>query len=245
MTAEKKQLHLRAFLDGLHDGVPIGLGYFAVAFSLGISAHSAGLTAFQGFVASFLTIASAGEYAAFCSIAAGATYLEVALVTLTTNLRYLLMSASLSQKVPEYTPMIHRFLMSDCITDEIFGICIARSGPFSPCYSYGAFVASVPAWSVGTALGILLGNLLPDRLVMALSVALYGMFIAIIIPPIKQNRIIGGIIIVSFALSYLFRLPQIPYIGAWSDGTKTIFLTIAISLAAALLFPVKGGDSDE
>lgn len=146
-----------------------------MAFTLGIAARSAGLTAFQGFLASLLNNASAGEYAGFTLIAAGAAYWEVALMTLITNARYLLMSCALSQKFAPDTPLRHRFLVGYDVTDEIFGIAIARPGSLDPYYNYGAMLVAMPGWAVGTALGILAGDVLPLRVVSALSVALYGM----------------------------------------------------------------------
>lgn len=115
-----------SILEGLRDGLPIGLGYFAVAFSLGIVAKNAGLTPLQGFIASFFNVASAGEYALFTSIQNSASYLEIAVITLVVNMRYLLMSCALSQRFDPKTPFIHRFFVGFGITDEIFGITIAR-----------------------------------------------------------------------------------------------------------------------
>lgn len=224
------------FLRGLKDGIPIGIGYFAVAFSLGIAARNAGLTAFQGFISSFLGNASAGEYAFFTLLAAHASYLEVAIVTLITNARYLLMSCALSQRISPSMPFWHRFTIGFDITDELFGIYIARPGYLSPAYCYGAMSVAMPAWALGTAFGIIMGNLLPLRLVSALSVALYGMFIAIIIPPARQNRVILVLVTASFLCSYIFY--YLPVIRDFSDGNRTIILTLAISAAGALLCPV-------
>ena len=224
-------------LLGMRDGLPIGLGYFAVAFSLGIAAQDAGLSAFEGFLASLLTNASAGEHAVFNLIRASAPYVEVALITLITNARYLLMGCALSQKFDVDTPLIHRLIVGFDITDEIFGITIARDGNINPYYTYGAMITSIPFWSTGTALGIIMGNLLPLRVVSALSVALYGMFIAIIVPPAKKDKVIAAIIPICFALSALFAYA--PVISELSEGNRTIILTVVISAAAALLFPIK------
>lgn len=224
-------------LEGIRDGFPIGLGYFAVAFSLGIAAKKAGLTAFQGFLASLLCNASAGEYVGFTLIAASATYIEIALATLVANARYLLMSCSLAQRLDPEMPFYHRFIMSFNITDELFGIAISRKGYLNPCYSYGAVITSMPLWALGTMLGVIAGNSLPERIVSALSVALYGMFLAIIIPPAKKNRIIAALIIISFVLS--FACAVLPVISSLAEGTRTIILTVIISAAAAALFPVK------
>ena len=173
----------KIFCDGMRDGFPIALGYFAVSFSLGIAARHAGFTPMQGFLASLLNNASAGEYAAFTLVAAQATYLEVAIITLIANARYLLMSCALAQKFSPGTPFFHRLIIAYDVTDELFGITIARPGILNPYYTYGAILLAAPAWAGGTACGIIAGNALPLRAVSALSVALYGMFLAIIIPP--------------------------------------------------------------
>lgn len=232
-----------AFKSGFKDGIPIGLGYFAVAFSLGIAAKNAGLSPFEGFLTSFLCNASAGQYAGFTIIAAGATYIEMALATLVANARYLLMSCAMSQRLDNKMPFFHRFIMGFYITDELFGAAIARPGTLNPYYTYGAAAAASPCWAVGTALGVLAGNLLPVQLVSAFSVALYGMFLAIIIPPARKSKIIAGIIAVCFACS--IAASYIPYVSELSEGTRTIILTVAISTVAALLFPVKETEESE
>lgn len=225
------------FMEGIRDGIPIGLGYLAVSFSLGIAARNAGLNAFQGFLASILNNASAGEYAAITLIAANASYFEMALITLISNARYLLMSCALSQRFSPDTPFCHRLLIGYDISDELFGITIARPGDLNPYYTYGAVAVAAPCWAVGTALGIIAGNLLPLRIVNALSVALYGMFLAVIIPPARKNRIIALLILISFAASY--GAAYLPLISTFSGGTQTIILTVGISAAAAFLFPIK------
>jgi len=232
----------KVFCEGMRDGVPIALGYFAVSFSLGIAARSAGLTPIQGFIASLFNNASAGEYAAFSLIAAGATYVEVAIITLIANARYLLMSCALAQRFAPGTPFFHRLIIGYDVTDELFGITIARPGCLNPFYTYGAITLAAPAWAMGTALGIVAGNLLPLRAVSALSVALYGMFLAIIIPPARKNKVVAALVVLSFALS--FACNYLPGIASLSDGTRTILLTVLISCGAALLFPVKN-DAEE
>ena len=227
----------RVLYEGMRDGFPIALGYFAVSFSLGIAARNAGLTPMQGFWASLLNNASAGEYAAFTLIAAKATYWEVAVITLIANARYLLMSCALAQRFAPETPFFHRLIVGYDVTDEIFGITIARPGYLNPYYTYGAILLAAPAWAIGTALGIMAGNVLPLRIVSALSVALYGMFLAIIIPPARKNRIVAGLVALSFALS--FACGYLPGVASLSGGTRTILLTVLISGAAAVLFPVK------
>lgn len=226
------------FFEGLRDGFPIGLGYFAVAFSLGIVAKNAGLTPLQGFIASTLCVASAGEYALFTSIQSAASYLEIAIITLVVNARYLLMSCALSQRFDSKTPLIPRLLVGFGVTDEIFGISIARKGFVNPLYNYGAILIAVPLWAIGTSLGIIAGNFLPPRVVSALSVALYGMFLAIIVPPSKKNLTIAISVIISFIASYICSIA--PVIKELSGGTRTIILTVLISSVVAVIRPIEG-----
>lgn len=230
-----------AFVNGIRDGVPIALGYFSVAFSLGIVAKKAGLNPFQGFLSSILNHASAGEYAEFTVIMANAPYLEMAFVILITNMRYLLMSCALSQKFDANLSYPHRILVGFGITDEIFGISIGRSGALNPYYNYGAMAIAFPSWAFGTAIGIVAGNVLPTSVVSALSVALYGMFIAIIVPVSKTNKIVGGVVVVSFLAS--FAVSRITLFRHMSDSMKISLLTIIIAGFAALLFPVNPDDS--
>ena len=143
----------KVFCEGMRDGVPIALGYFAVSFSLGIAARNAGLTPIQGFFASLFNNASAGEYAAFSLIAAGATYLEVAIITLIANARYLLMSCALAQKFAPGTPFFHRLIIGYDVTDELFGITIARPGYLNPFYTYGAIALAAPRLGHGHGAG--------------------------------------------------------------------------------------------
>lgn len=236
-TAGIQTENARAFYNGIRDGIPVGLGYLAVSFSLGIVAKNAGLTAIQAFLAGALVNASAGQYAGFTVISENATYLEMIVVILIANARYFLMSCAMSQRMKPDMPLFHRLLVGNYITDELFGLAIARPGFINPYYTYGAVIAAAPCWATGAALGVVAGNLLPLRVVSALSVALYGMFLAIIIPPAYKNKVIAGLVLVCFTASFAAsRLPMISYLSA---GTRTIILTIAISATTAFLFPVK------
>ena len=226
----------KAFFNGIRDGVPIGLGYFAVSFSLGIIAQSGGLNAIEGFICSFFTRASAGEYGAYTLMAADATYLEIIIMSLVTNLRYLLMSTALSQKFNPKTSLVTRIFVGCCVTDEIFGISIAYPGYLEPAYTFGAFAFSTPMWAAGTALGIIAGNILPTRAVSALSVALYGMFLAIIVPPSKKDKAVLCAVIAAFLISYLCSV--LPWVRELSSGTRTIILTIVIASLAAVIKPI-------
>lgn len=225
------------YKQGIRDGVPIALGYFAVSFALGIAAKQAGLNAFQATLTSFLINASAGEFAGFTLIGAGASYIEVAVMELVANARYLLMSTALSQKLSPDTPLRHRILVGFDVTDEIFGISMAVDGDLCPWYNYGAMTVAIPGWSLGTMFGVIMGNVLPAAVVSALGVGLYGMFIAIIIPPARKEKIIAGVVAASFALS--FAAAKLPVISALPSGIKTIALTVIIALISAVLFPIK------
>lgn len=218
------------------DGVPIGVGYYAVAFSLGIIASNAGLNAATGFISSLFTRASAGEYGVYSLVAAGTTFMEVVAVCCIANLRYLLMGAALSQKFAPDTPLWRRIVCSCCITDEIFGISIAYPGHLPMAYPLGATLTAATMWACGTASGIIAGNVLPDLVVSALGVALYGMFLAIIIPPCRKDRSLALIVLSSFIISSLFS--RLPFLSGISSGVRIVILTVIIAAVAAIIKPV-------
>ena len=231
---------MNKFWLGLKDGIPIGLGYFAVAFSLGIVAANAGLNASQGFLTSLLVNASAGESAGFTAIKEAVPYIQMVLVTIVANARYLLMSFALSQKIDPKAKFIHRIILGYYLTDEFFGLAISQDGYADPFYTYGAVCFAAPCWAIGAALGIIMGNILPIRIVSALSVALYGMFLAIIIPPAKKDKAVALLIVISFVSSYILsKLTNI------SSSAITIILTIVISSLGAILFPRKENEHHE
>ena len=235
---DRKKIYFR----GVKAGIPIGLGYFAVAITLGIAAKNAGFTPFQATLTSFLINASAGEYIGFTLIAAGSGYIEVFLMEAIANARYMLMSAALSQKLRGGVGTLQRMLLGFCITDENFGVSIALDERLDPVFTYGAATMAIPGWSLGTLCGAILGNVLPASLLSALGVSLYGMFISVFVREARKNKIVAGLVVVSFALSYAFSAPIFDGI---SEGIKIIILTVVISLAAALIFPVKEVKGDE
>lgn len=226
-----------AFQKGIKDGIPIALGYAAVSFALGIAARNHGLSWLEATMMSLLNNTSAGEFAALELIRIHAPYTELALTQLIINLRYLLMSCALSQKLDEHLPFLHRFLIGFDVTDEIFGISIGYPGKLNPFYSYGAMLVSIPCWAFGTCMGVLLGNVLPQSIVSALSVALYGMFLAIVIPPARESKVLACVVLVSMSASIVF--DWIPLLSQISGGMKIILLTVIVSLGAAILFPIQ------
>ena len=167
LSRPRSRSHTPALVRGMRDGVPIGLGYLAVAFSLGIAARNAGLNALSGFSGQPAQQRFRRRICGFHHHCADASYLEIAVVTLIANARYLLMSCSLSQKFAPGTPMRHRLLVGYDVTDELFGLAISCDGWLDPYYMYGAILVAAPSWAVGTALGVVVGNLLPARVVSA------------------------------------------------------------------------------
>ena len=234
------------FLRGMRDGLPIAIGYFAVSFALGIKATEAGLSVLESGLMSLLNVTSAGEAAAIALIGAGTTYFEIAFTQFVINIRYLLMSCALSQKISQSTGFLHRMLLGYGVTDEIFGISVSVDGSLSPYYSYGAMAVAIPGWTLGTILGAVMGGLLPVRISGALSVALYAMFIAIILPPARKSRVIAGIVAASMLSSAL--LSHLCTVFSWTwftEGFRIVFLTVVISLIAAVLFPVPDKNEKE
>lgn len=242
MKKEENMLSNYTFVRGIRDGIPICLGYFAVSFALGIAGRGVGMNAVQAFVMSLTMVASAGQFAAITLIGAGAGIIEMITTTVVVNLRYLLMSCSLTQKLSPETKLLHRLALSYCMTDEIFGLSISVDGFLRPVYTYGITVISVSGWCLGTVLGVVAGNILPALVTNALGVAMYGMFLAIIIPPAKENHFLGALVAVSMAASGLFSI--LPYLRTISSGFRVIILTILIAGIAAVIHPMEeSGDN--
>lgn len=226
------------FKKGLKNGIPIFLGYLAVSFTFGIQAKSMGIATWQAVLISATNLTSAGQFAALTVISAAASYIEMALTQLVINLRYCLMSSSLSQRFDTKMNPIHRYLISFGVTDEIFGVSSAyEKENVPPAYCYGLIAASWPGWVLGTALGCISGDILPPSVLSALGVALYGMFIAIIVPPAKNNKVLLGIVIISMLLSLGFAVT--PLLKEISSGFRVIILTLVIAGMAAYFFPIK------
>ncbi|MBQ9360566.1 MAG: AzlC family ABC transporter permease [Lachnospiraceae bacterium] len=229
-------MNMKLFIKGLKDGIPIAMGYLAVAFTLGIAAGNINMDAIQSFFMSFGMLASAGEYAAIVLIGSAAGVIEMIATTLVINLRYFLMSCSLSQKLSSDIPMWKRLLLAWFVTDELFGISSAVDGHLDPIYTYGAAVVSVAGWCLGTVLGVVVGDVLPVRLASAMNVALYGMFLAIIIPPARRSHFMAGLVIIAMVASFIFT--KAPMLSDISEGFRIIILTVVISGIAAYIKPV-------
>lgn len=225
------------YLKGIKDGMPIFMGYLAVSFTFGIQARMQGLTVFQSGLLSWTNVTSAGQFAGLTSMATQAALLEVIFTQFMINSRYMLMSSALSQKISPATPFYKRALMAAGVTDEVFGLSIAYPGELKPIYTYGLMTSAIPGWVLGTVLGVISGNFLPTRALSALSIALYGMLIAVIVPPSKKQNLLKGIIGISMISSFLFSV--LPVLKEISAGLRLILLTLVITSAAAYFFPIK------
>lgn len=230
-------INLKQWRKGVKDGIPIALGYIAVSFTFGIIAKQSGFNPFEALFMSITNFTSAGQFAGLTLIATSAAFLEIALTQLIINSRYFLMSAALSQKIEQNTSLLHRLIMAAGISDEVFGLSMSVKGRLNPYYTYGIISMAMPGWALGTLLGVISGNILPERMISALSIALYGMLLAVIIPPAKGNKILTALIFISMVASLLFA--TLPFLNMISSGVKIILLTIIIAGIAAILFPVK------
>ena len=172
-----------SFKQGITDGIPIALGYLAVSFTFGMMAVQGGLSIWQAVLISLTNLTSAGQFAGLDIIIAGGSLWEMALTQLIINLRYCLMSFSLSQKLRRDETWGHRYGVAFGVTDEIFGVSASKPGKVSAFYNYGVMSVAIPGWTIGTLLGAISGSILPDFIMSALGVAIYGMFLAVIIPP--------------------------------------------------------------
>ncbi len=226
---------LAAYKRGLRHGVPIALGYLSVSFAFGIQATSLGLSPLQAMMISFFNVTSAGQLAGLQLMAAGAGLTEMALTQLTINLRYALMSLSLGQKLDGSMTLPHRLLLSFCNTDEVFAVASQQPGKIGRAYLYGLTNGPFVGWVSGTLIGALAGGLLPKAVTDALGIAIYGMFIAIILPPFRRSREVRTVIAVSVALSCLLTL--VPVFHFISDGFRIILCAVAASALGAWLMP--------
>lgn len=229
------------FLKGISHGIPIALGYLSVSFGFGIMAVKSGLTITMATIISAVNLTSAGQAAGVSIIAAGGTLVEMALTQLTINLRYALMALSLSQKLDKSFSLPKRLIASYGITDEIFAVAASQPDKLRASYMYGLILISFLGWTSGTFLGAAAGNLLPQALTDAMGIVLYGMFIAIIIPPSRKERSVLLAVIIAAIISILFK-----YLFTMiSGGFAVIISAVAASAAAALIFPVKDEEEVE
>ena len=227
----------REFLGGIKDGIPIALGYLSVSFGFGIMAVSNGLSIFAAVLISMTNLTSAGQVAGLTVIASNGGMIEMAVAQFVINLRYSLMSLSLSQKLDgKFTPL-SRLAVSFGITDEIFAVASGRSGEVSKHYMAGLISLPWVGWALGTFLGAAAGEILPEKLKAALGIAIYGMFVAIFVP--AARKAVGVLVVVVIAVTASCCLKYIPVFDFISDGFIIIICTVIAAALGALLFPVK------
>ena len=229
------------FFKGLYHGIPIALGYLSVSFGFGIMAVKAGLSILAAVGISVTNLTSAGQAAGVAIIAAGGSYIEMALTQLVINIRYSLMGLSLSQRLDKSFTTPHRLLASFGITDEIFAVASAQPGRVTPWYMYGLILISFLGWSGGTLLGAAAGQFLPAAITDAMGIVLYGMFLAIIIPPARKEKSVLTAVVIAALFSILFNY----LLTAVSPGFAVIISAIAASAVAALLFPIDEEEEEQ
>lgn len=222
---------------GMKDAIPICAGYLAVGFTFGMAAIASGATAGGATMISFTNLTSAGQFAGLTVIAAAAPYFEMALTQLVINLRYALMSLSLSQKLDDSITRAERCIIAFSITDEAFALVSTQSGRVGKHYIYGIMSVCIASWTLGTFFGAVASSALPPAVSSALGIAIYGMFLAIIIPPAKKEKSITAVILIAVILSSALR--WIPVLNSISPGFAIIICTMVASAAGALIHPVK------
>ena len=226
-----------SFKKGLKDGLPIAIGYFSVSFAFGIFAIENGLTVFQAVIISLLNLTSAGQLAAVPIIAGGGTFLELALSQLVINSRYSLMSVSLSQKLSKKVKLPQKLLIAYGNTDEIFAVSVSNNGEVGTKYMLGIILLPVIGWTSGTLLGGVVGNILPPMVTAALGVAIYGMFVAIVMPVAKKEKMTALCVLLAIAISCAFR--YIPLLKVVPTGFTVIICAVVASALFAIIAPIK------
>lgn len=231
------------YRDGLRDGLPIGLGYLSVSFGFGISAVGEGLRVLEALIISMTNLTSAGQVAGVTVIVTAGTILEMILTQLVINLRYSLMGITLTQRLDRRTNTAHRLAMSFGITDEIFAVAASKPHPVGPSYFYGLMTLPYVGWAGGTLLGALAGQIFPEDLRGAMGIMIYAMFIAIILPPVRESRAVLGVVLIAAGLSCaIFYLPFFSWISA---GFSIIACAVIAATVMAILRPIEELPPDE
>lgn len=225
------------FQKGIRDGLPIALGYLSVSFTFGIMASGGGLPIWVAVLISMTNLTSAGQFAGLSLILSGGSLVEMALTQLVINLRYALMSLSLSQKLDASVTRPHRFAIAFGNTDEVFAVASAQKGEVGKRYLYGLILLPYFGWALGTFLGAAAGQILPDIVTSALGIAIYGMFIAIIVPPAKNYRPVLRVLVIAVVMSCLFY--WVPVLSRLSSGFVIILCALVAAGIGAYFYPVR------
>ncbi len=236
-------MKLNEIKEGIKDGIPIALGYFSVSVAFGVSAVGAGVPWWGASLISLTNLTSAGQKAGVDVMAVGGSILLIVLTTLIINMRYFLMGVSMSQKVEEKMPIWQRLLVAFGITDEIYAVSMGKKHDLTAPYMAGLIIPPIFGWTGGTVLGSVATNFMPEVLADAMGIALYGMFIAVIVPPSKENKKVLTAVIMAIALSVMFT--YLPLLNTLETGWAVIIITVIVSGIAATLFPVKEDNGNE
>jgi len=220
---------------GLRDGFPIGLGYVPVAFTFGFIAVSGGLPVWAACLISLTNLTSAGQFAGTNLILSGAGYMEIAMTTFVINIRYMLMSLSLTQRIERHTGILKRLLFGFGITDETFVVASLRPGTLKAAYLFGLIALPIAGWNLGTVLGACISSVLPEALQNAMGIALYGMFIALIVPASRDSVHVFVIVVLAVAVNCILKF--VPVFSFVSSGFRIIISTVAAAGIGAFLFP--------
>lgn len=222
--------------EGIRDGMPICLGYISVSMAFGLTAVKAGMPVWAAVLISFSNLTSAGQFAGTNLLLAQSSYIELMITTFIINIRYFLMSLSVSQKLDEKFGLKERLLASFGVTDEVFAVSMQRRKELTFSYMFGLIITPILGWTGGTIIGAVATSLLPEALTDAMGIALYGMFIAIIVPPAREHRSVLIAVVLAIVASYAFT--YIPALSVLSGGWSVIIITIVVSAIAAWLFPI-------
>ncbi|MBO5007584.1 MAG: AzlC family ABC transporter permease [Clostridia bacterium] len=237
------QIQKNTFLKGIIDGIPICLGYLSVSFAFGIFSVESGLSILEAVLISMTNVTSAGQLAAVPIITGGGAFLELAATQLVINLRYALMSVSLSQKLHPNVRLFDRFIISFVNTDEVFAVASSNTGEVKRNYLYGLILTPYLGWASGTLLGAVAGNILPAIVISSLGVAIYAMFVAIVVPEAKKRSCTAMCVVFAIALSCVFKYT--PLLCHIPQGFVIIICAVAASALFAAVMPIPQPESED
>ena len=230
-------MNLKEYRTGVRTGLPVGMGYFSVSFGFGAMAAAQGVKTVHAVLISLTNLTSAGQFAGLTLMVAGAVLWEVILTQLVINSRYALMSLALSQKMGRRIGFVPRLLIAFFNTDEIFALAMAREDALTVPFMLGLGTLPILGWTGGTLFGALAGSVLPVNIRAALGVMLYGMFIAIVVPPARKEKPVLAVVTMALLLSCLFT--WLPGLKSVSSGISVVICTVAAAALCAAVFPVQ------
>ena len=236
-------IEINSFRKGIRDGIPIALGYLSVSFAFGILATSSGLSVLEALLISAFNVTSAGQMAAVPIIALGGGFFELALTQFVINMRYALMSVSLSQRLGGNVGLFDRLAFSFVNTDEVFAVAMSMGFPVGRRYMYGLILPPYLGWTLGTLLGALAGNVLPELIVSALGISLYAMFIAIVVPVTKVDKKVLFCALLAVSLSCILYFT--PVLSKIPSGFAIIISAVTASILFAIIAPLPDGQTED